>query len=147
MLCSMCMCLLHEWLIFVRDLWIFRRISHKEQFLNMNHLQSLQRILQTRDLLGVGGEVLWYKKISELLMLVEYLDTWLNETRLLTRERLLYQVELLYLNMVDLVCTISNVCISVTVNHVCTFNQSFKDYKRNSGYVNWSAFDSLGTYL
>lgn len=42
----------------------------------MNHLQPLQGILQTTDLLGVGGEVLRYKKISELLMLVEHLDTW-----------------------------------------------------------------------
>lgn len=43
----------------------------------MNHLQPLQGILQTTDMLGVGGEVLWYKKIAELLMLVDDLDTWL----------------------------------------------------------------------
>lgn len=44
----------------------------------MNHLLPLQRILQTTDPLGFGGDILWYKKIAELLMLVEHLDTWLT---------------------------------------------------------------------
>lgn len=49
----------------------------------------------------------------------------INETSLLTRERLLYQVGLLYLNMVDLVCTISNVCISDTMNHIYVSSTNF----------------------
>ena len=43
----------------------------------MNHLQPLQRMLQTRELLGFGRGILWHKNRAELFMLVYYLDTWL----------------------------------------------------------------------
>lgn len=152
----MCVCLLSLKWLFLAAILGFSEESHKKNcFLNMNHLQPLQRILQTTDLLGFGGDISWYRKNSRASQCSRAFGhmahaRWcrINGTRLLTRERLLKWrscssgADVPQHSRFNLFCHIRNVHISVKTNHTFVASTTLSGItgEISSGYVYWFAY-------